>query len=177
MTQYQLPCECGQFVLIVPTQAGESVVCECGRKLQVPALRAIRQLACVQDSAPSPAPPRWTYAQGLVFACGVLVILLSLLSAGYSHLQRVQFAVTPPSEEIVAGFVGEVDSWSPDEQFKFWNESWDHPFPPGVSPMVVFQREAAAYHRAMLYSFAAMAAGVVLLAVPSLFNRWSRTRP
>ena len=175
MTQYQLPCECGRHVLIEPTQAGESVVCECGRRLQVPALRAIRQLACVQVSSPAIAAPRWTSAQGLVFACGVLVILLSLLSAGYSHLRRLQFAVTPPSDEVVAGFVGEVDSWTPAQQWEFWNESRDEPFPPGVSPLVVFQREAASYRRNTLYSFGALAAGVLLLALPSLFNR--RPRP
>ena len=103
MTQYQLPCECGRYVLIEPTQAGESVVCQCGRKLQVPALRALRQLASVQVDSLPPAAPRWTPAQGLLFACGVLVIVVSLISAGYSHLRRLQFAVTPPSEEDRGG--------------------------------------------------------------------------
>ena len=53
--RYLLPCECGQSVEIEPSQAGQTVVCGCGKELLAPSMLQIKALPVAPDK---PAPPR-----------------------------------------------------------------------------------------------------------------------
>ena len=89
-TQYLLPCSCGQAVRVNIHQAGETIVCQCGKTLQVPSMRKLREL--------KPAPPEesvgkaarhWSKREGIIFAAGLLVVFVGLGIAGYFQLGRL----------------------------------------------------------------------------------------
>lgn len=42
---FQLPCDCGQVLVVTPGDAGSSKSCGCGRAVSVPSLSQLRQLS------------------------------------------------------------------------------------------------------------------------------------
>lgn len=50
--QYELPCECGATVLVTEGSAGSRVACRCGRAVQVPSLKRLREMAGVPTHSP-----------------------------------------------------------------------------------------------------------------------------
>jgi hypothetical protein len=77
--KYLLPCSCGQNIAIEVSQAGQSVACSCGKQVDVPALRMIRQLKpAVEDSARARRSGNWSTLQGMVFALGLATAVAGL---------------------------------------------------------------------------------------------------
>lgn len=77
---YLLPCSCGKTSPVEVSQAGDSVRCECGQTLQVPALRSLRELEPAgQQTA---VAHDWGFRQG-VLTLGVLIAVSFALAAGY----------------------------------------------------------------------------------------------
>ena len=78
MSQYLLPCECGQKLPVNSTQAGERVRCTCGRELDVPTLRSLQALERRDDAAAKPELAPWGWRQGLAFLGASIFVLASL---------------------------------------------------------------------------------------------------
>jgi hypothetical protein len=71
--QYLLPCSCGRKTPVETRQAGETVVCGCGLKLDVPRLLELKRL---EKTAVGPAPRKSSFAWGTghsLVSVGVLV--------------------------------------------------------------------------------------------------------
>ena len=106
-TKYLLPCECGEMIPVEPPQAGETVVCRCGKTLQVPGMLEMTKLvAVVAADSKRPASSAWGVRHGLVLAgiglTGAAVTMLTVL------LFRMPDAPEPPAtpEEIRAEVEG-----------------------------------------------------------------------
>jgi hypothetical protein len=52
--EYQVDCECGDYVTVEETDAGTTAQCRCGRAIQVPSLSELRRSAGVAESGISP---------------------------------------------------------------------------------------------------------------------------
>ena len=149
-------------------QAGQSVCCECGRSLVVPALRAIRQLPRREgDERPTPKR-RWNAAQGTLFAVGAIVTLCSLLFAAYCGILRWRIDTRPPPPEFAQQMVGDVDSWPPEQLYEFWHNAQEFGPPPGISVYAFGRQEAARLIRNAFIGLIVAACGAVT-ASSSLF--------
>lgn len=79
MAQYLLSCECGQQHTVDQTQAGESLVCSCGRTLDVPQLRVLRTLpAATSESGATKQSSSWTVWHG----AAMLAVIVALIGIG-----------------------------------------------------------------------------------------------
>jgi hypothetical protein len=83
--KYLLPCSCGQKVSVERRQAGSSVICSCGKELEIPTIRNFAHLEKVESETES-LPPLWGLRQGLVFL-GLVIALPALAYAGYVYSQ------------------------------------------------------------------------------------------
>jgi hypothetical protein len=97
MTEYLLPCSCGQKLAVSARQAGESVRCSCGATLEVPTLRGLDTL----ERAAAPAAPgrTWGDRQRAVFLL-VVAALAAASIAGYLALILPADPTPPPPPEI-----------------------------------------------------------------------------
>lgn len=86
MAKYLLPCSCGQTVVIEPRQAGQSLVCACGKTLSIPTVLQIRNLELAQEPS-QPAAKRWGGRQQLILV-GTVVVLAAMVLAGWYLWQR-----------------------------------------------------------------------------------------
>lgn len=78
-SQYLLPCSCGKSVCVSASQAGDGVNCTCGKFLMVPSIRELRKLPEVAkdiSKRPAPAKANWSPVQGILFAVGLLMIVI-----------------------------------------------------------------------------------------------------
>ncbi len=146
--QYLLTCECGVTQPIETNQAGSSVVCRCGKTLEVPSLRAIRELPRVENENERPRA-EWNPAAGLIFVTGMFLAFLGAGAAFYMHMNAIQISnfEMPPEDEVEA-WVAEVDDAPPEELFNMWNASrhmglGEHQASPFVRARQVAERFAA----------------------------------
>lgn len=52
--QYELDCECGDYVTVEEMAAGTTALCRCGRRIIIPSLRELRRRAGVAEPGLSP---------------------------------------------------------------------------------------------------------------------------
>jgi len=169
--QYLLPCECGNTTPIDTSQAGDTVVCQCGQRLEVPSLRAIRELTPHADQADQ-RKYEWSPAAGMIFVGGMLLALVGGGAAAYTHTTSVQMVnFNLPPEADVAAWVEQVDEAPPQELFDIWNAArdlglGDH----RASPFVQYRLVSERYVMYRNMSLIVMASGLVF-AGTSIFVR------
>ncbi len=112
-SEYLLPCACGRTTRIGARQAGETIECECGSKLDVPTMREMRRLEPAGEAAVRPKAA-WGPRQGLAFI-GLLLTALSLSAYGY-----FQFVITPPSNLDFTPSQAQLDNMRPSEAWMYW---------------------------------------------------------
>ena len=96
--QYLLSCHCGRQIAIAPRQAGETIECCCGAKLQVPTMREITALEPAPTESGSPLNGKdWGWRQQ-VRLLGVLLVFASIVIGAVLFLNRPvsPFKVLPP---------------------------------------------------------------------------------
>jgi hypothetical protein len=82
--RYLLPCTCGKQIPVEPTQAGDTIHCDCGLPLDVPSLMEMRRLE-PEESIVTKArgsQPKWGKRQAWLLA-GSLITAAALMSLGY----------------------------------------------------------------------------------------------
>jgi hypothetical protein len=75
---YLLPCSCGEKIRVRTRNAGETVTCQCGARLQVPTIRGLRQLESIDDVEEVSAPTR-SPLEGPFFSIGLLGMIGGLI--------------------------------------------------------------------------------------------------
>lgn len=84
MSRYLLPCSCGKSSSISAAQAGETITCSCGKRLEVPTLRGLRDLERVEPDAATlrEAGRTWEDRHRVAFVL-VVIAVAALGTAGY----------------------------------------------------------------------------------------------
>ncbi len=121
--KYLLPCSCGKSVAIEYSQAGGRVQCDCGRLLDVPTLRLIRQLTPV-PTQPQPTPAAhgggWPVAWRLLFAAGLLLGVGGVGIAVYYQLWRAQLITEEVPWDNIEQVTRDIDNMSLEQTWELW---------------------------------------------------------
>jgi len=119
MAKYLLPCECGEGVAIEPSQAGSSVVCQCGKSLEVPTLRGIRTLDPIQATAARQPTREWSPLRGGIFVVAFVGMLAGAGIAGYAYkaIQKVINVSADQEQQLYAHY---IDQTPVDELYAEW---------------------------------------------------------
>jgi hypothetical protein len=120
--RYLIPCECGRQIPISTSRAGESLTCECGRSFTAPKLRELRQLPAASDDQPGPSRRAWSRQQGVLFAVGLALLMVSAVVLTVTTLQRTQLHTEPPEipPEPLDEFLAQIDRNTPLQNFEIW---------------------------------------------------------
>ncbi len=105
MPSYLLPCTCGQKTRVSTAEAGRSVHCVCGARLDVPSMRELRELAPAEPVAASRrarSMAAWSNRHRVAFVL-LLAALGCLTLVGYLAL-RLPPELSEPSPQ-------EVENW------------------------------------------------------------------
>ena len=116
MSDYLLPCACGQSINVSAAKAGQQVRCECGALVDVPTLRGLAELPRPASKAPRRGTA-WNNRHRLAL---VLVVLAGLSLAVAAKLA----ASLPPSPTTHS--TQEFEAWasgaSPEVVFNMYNQ-------------------------------------------------------
>jgi hypothetical protein len=100
---------------VVAGQAGQIVHCTCGANVEVPTIRALRELEQVSDEPAGTS--RWTTRHSVAFL-GLLIFAGALAFSLYLHLRAPIF---DPS-----GYENEVQAASPEQSWEHWMGNLRH---------------------------------------------------
>ncbi len=174
MSEYKLPCAvCGQSVIVSTRQAGESVSCDCGKPLEVPTMRELRQLDPVPAQSAA-SKPTWTAAQGLLFAAGALMTVIAAGSALWltSLLRRVDTR-QPDVGEVE--FQYDIETFSLSQTWDMWKQYSLLDIEDRPTPYHVLNRGYAANLRRWLLVNAVIG-GIGVAAIVGAVIFWPRAR-
>ncbi|MCH5375312.1 MAG: hypothetical protein JJ992_15175 [Planctomycetes bacterium] len=134
--KYLLPCDqCGKEHEVDPSQAGESLPCQCGHTIEVPSLRGLRELKPAVTTQVRPASSRRSseLSRRLILVGGMLLIALGLIVSAYGGLIRMQIQVpeTPSTQDPDVD--ASIDKLSPADAHRLWTKFRDE----GVGPYQV----------------------------------------
>jgi hypothetical protein len=103
MSNFRLPCDCGQSVSVSVSQAGQTVRCSCGAQLEVPTLRGLQKLAPADATSIVKRRAAWENRQRVIFSL-VLISFCALALGAYlwANVPSVPRPATP--EEIKSIF-------------------------------------------------------------------------
>jgi hypothetical protein len=172
MTQhFLLPCSCGQRVRVAASQAGGRVACVCGKSLDVPTMRGVRQLEPAPAESKVAARPAWSPVHGAAFAAGLAMAGIGLVLIAFYLLQyaRVVGHTRDFSPEVLAAEAAHIDRLTPLELLSEWSEVLEHGLgEPSAPPWVTAQKMITGYRAWIIGGATALAAGLVL-SVTTLF--------
>jgi len=178
VTRYLLPCSCGREIPVEMSQAGQTLSCPCGARLEVPTMRDLAQLKRDEGrstSEPSErtrerrpprgrraraaSPPVWGTRQRLLFLGGIVALIgLTVLGAAYFTRPRVV----------------QVDELSPLGLWRLW-----HDLRQGIDvrePWEQYYLDASRMHGRWMLVGASIAAVGLLTAAASLWMPNRRER-
>lgn len=139
--QYALPCQCGEHVPVETRQAGETVVCsKCGNPLEVPKLRDMQQLEIIQPVSAKRAKRAWSFAEGSLFAGGLLVIAIAAGAYGYTAWLKQQIDVKQPDSNDIL-FRHDIDDIPLTSSWDLWKEYQKKHVESRPTPYFVLARE------------------------------------
>lgn len=121
--RYLLPCSCGHKIAIAPRQAGETLVCRCGKSVEVPTLREIRQLAEDGHQALPSGRGSWNLIRGLAFAIGTAVLFSGLAVMAFFGFRRTQLDLRQPSLDDVQ-YPYEIMDFTPSKAWDMWTQAF-----------------------------------------------------
>jgi hypothetical protein len=121
MAKYLLACACGREHAVETRQAGESIPCDCGTRLEVPTLRKLRELPLAGE-VEAAAGPAWGARQGAMTAC-LLVVAASLVVAAACRLTEVPLPTIDPVK-YSASVDQLVSNMTPLEAWERWVDTY-----------------------------------------------------
>ncbi|MBM4087940.1 MAG: hypothetical protein FJ276_00705 [Planctomycetes bacterium] len=164
--RYKLPCSCGHTLVIDVAQAGGSMRCRCGRDLEVPALRHIRQLDLATDD-PGVTGRRgasWGLRQGALFAAGAVLIAIGLTAAAYYQWHRWRLDVDAVAWENLDEELKMIDQASINQCWTTWLKIRDAEIGPYNPPEFIMNRAvSAAWLKIVIGGLSVAALGLVLV--------------
>jgi len=95
-TKYLLTCTCGQQSKVDSRQAGLTIPCRCGARLEVPTLRGLAELPRLDDQART-APPdtaTWGPRQATMLA-GFLLTTIAVIGGIYLYATQPEAPIEP----------------------------------------------------------------------------------
>src|SRR5205823_12538424 len=126
---YLLPCSCGQTTQVAVAQAGNEVVCSCGKRLHVPTMRGIRQLELAPSEASGRPAPGWSRIHGAIFAAGLVAAVIGVAITGFCFLQyaRIRFShwgdlSKDRTADVNKAMAADIDRLTPVETLELWTE-------------------------------------------------------
>lgn len=156
--KYSLPCQCGGMVAVETRQAGESVVCDaCGKPLDVPKLRELRQLDVLDEVPSGKTKRKWSELEGALFVMGTLALLIAAASAGYTYLLRSQLDVRKPDPADIQ-FSRDMDEIPLDQSWELWKQYKEKTIQARDTPYHVRAQEMVDRLNRWLIAFAGIAA-------------------
>jgi hypothetical protein len=174
--QYFLPCSCGQKVRVEPAQAGGQVACSCGKTVQVPTLRGLKQLEVAPPDAAAlrrAAGRRWSPVQGAMFSIGLVVTIISLLVLAVTYLQFAEATTyTQDQTSVINQLEAEqIDSMNIVDSLQAFYSLRDEGLGEQIEPFWITARRIVSQKRTMMISFAGLAAAGLIAAIASLFMK------
>lgn len=120
--QYLMPCDCGAKITVTASQAGDQLVCECGKNLDVPSFTDLRHLEPTADPTDRTDHKRrtWTHLQALLFTGGLLTAVAASGGIGFATYLRSQIDTTDTIETIADDYLKFLDQRSPTELLEIW---------------------------------------------------------
>jgi hypothetical protein len=121
MSRYLLSCACGQTAQVETRQAGQQVVCQCGKKLDVPPLRQLRELP-LAPGTDEHVLSAWTARHGVITAALVLAMLLAIVGgySWYTGPSPLKFDPELRTRVVEQGIAG----LSPADGWRMWVNSY-----------------------------------------------------
>ena len=120
--QYLMPCDCGAKITVTVSQAGDQLVCECGKNLDVPSFTQLQNLEPMAASEDTAFRKRstWTGLQALLFTGGLLTVVAASGGIGFATYLRSQIDTTDTIETIADDYLKFLDQRSPTELLEIW---------------------------------------------------------
>jgi hypothetical protein len=117
--KYLLPCECGQHVTVESRQAGESIVCACGKPLSVPTVLQMRTLELAPESLADAQRTTRVWGGGdRMLLMGTVLLLVVVVSGVWLVMNR------PISPYEAIGHERIRDYWQSLSPWQSW-EVWE----------------------------------------------------
>jgi hypothetical protein len=143
--RHRFPCACGVEHLVVPSDAGQQIHCSCGKILEVPTLRRLRQLPTSDsdrgDSSGTRRP--WSTRQGLLFNVGLVVLVLALFALVFLGRKRSQLSLERPAFPYQEFVAKEVAQWNVNELWQFWTANREVKLDARPTPDYLIARQVA----------------------------------
>jgi len=163
--KYLLPCSCGEKVTVESTQAGQDILCSCGKTMEVPTMQGLRQLEQHVDTADE---PKTTSSFGGVIV-GIALLGLVIVGAGgvYTYWKYSTRPVFPS-----------MDYMSPWDTWLMWHGLRDSVRLPEYSNSPYLEAKKI-YDQSMTVGIVIMGLGLVTIAcsaIVAFFNRPSQRR-
>lgn len=171
MPKHLLACSCGQNVTVENSQAGEQVSCQCGKKLNVPTLRKLRELPVVEDQPRQPTSSAWSPRKGVLSAAFIGAITTAAIG-GYFYWTFPELPEFDP--QVHDSNVDQLlESITPAQAWHFWQDNYDllglvgfAPYQPPNSEAVIAQQQQHRIYYKTAFGIAAVCllVGVILAA-------------
>jgi hypothetical protein len=112
--QYLLPCSCGRKTPVETQQSGESIVCACGAKLDIPRLLELKKLEkVVVQVAETRKPSVWGIGHSILLSGIILVAVVAvlwILLLTYTHSDPYQ-TMTPDETRARFQKMSPIETW------------------------------------------------------------------
>lgn len=143
--KHQLSCgSCGETHLVDVSQAGQTIHCPCGAKIEIPTLRALRSLPLAsKQTAPTAESMGWSRRHGAAFAVGLLAATLGMFAAAIFVPMRLNIDTRPPDFDAAAEAHAAIEAMTIDETWDAWRDARDQGLPPYMPPPHVEVRRYA----------------------------------
>ena len=167
--RYLLKCQCGQPTPVTIAQAGETVTCGCGKKLQVPTLRGLRELE--QETMPEP-PHRgraaWSPVQGYLYSAGILLAIGGIAFGAWQVVQylRVKPYTVDQSVAVTESMNADVDDMQLMQTLDEWKHSLEHGLADDQTPeWIQAQKMSEGFRNSALIAFVIAGVGILGVAI------------
>jgi hypothetical protein len=174
--QYLLPCSCGEKLRIVAAQAGEQVVCTCGKSVPVPTLRELRKLEPAPPEAGSQVATGWNAWNGLIFSGGAFLCLAAIIGMLYAGVMIFRIEQSGATKDVSAVINEEeaklVDDLTPEMALSLYEDMRAEGLGQKHEPYWITYRRMAKEQQALL-----IASGICLVAGIAGMVLSSRLRP
>jgi hypothetical protein len=127
--RFRLPCpSCSATNEVDPRQAGGTISCfQCGKPVEIPTLRVLRQLQTVEPSAPGKSKKSGTgqfVVSRLTFVVGLLIVLIGLGVGIACWIAAGQLETEPPAAaaDRLKQAMSAIDRESPTQFWATWND-------------------------------------------------------